>query len=169
MSLSKLTFGLVLLLPLAVGCGGGPSVGAIPATGIVTLDGKPLDGATVSFVPDSDEARSASGLTDATGAFRLTSLAPGDGAVPGKYKITVSKVSSGPAEEAAPTSQEEAMKKLQEKSKAGGSSAFYSSTPSFTVKQTLPARYADSKTSGLQAEVKKGSDNKFTFALTTSG
>jgi hypothetical protein len=169
MSLSKLTLGLVLLLPLAVGCGGGPSVGAIPATGVVTLDGKPVDGATISFVPDSDEARSASGLTDATGVFRLTSLSPGDGAVPGRYKVAISKLTSGPAEEAAPTSQEEAMKQIQDKSKQGGSSAFYSSTPNFTVKETLPERYSDAKTSGLNAEVKKGSDNKFTFALTTSG
>jgi hypothetical protein len=132
------------------------------------LDGKPLDGATVAFIPDSDGARSASGLTDASGNFRLTTVQPGDGATPGKYKITVSKIVADSAPPATPKTQEEAMKQLSQKAQSGGSAAFMPTGPK-PVKETLPSRYSNAATSGLQQEVKSSGENKFTIALTTSG
>jgi hypothetical protein len=70
----------------AVGCGSGLS----SAEGVVTLDGSPVEGATVTFVPASGEGMSASGQTDSNGKFRLsTSGKPG--AKAGDYKVTVIK------------------------------------------------------------------------------
>src|SRR5262245_12374499 len=69
----------------ALGCGQGKTV---KVEGVVTLDGKPLPAATVTFVPDGN-GRAASGRTDQDGIFRLTTFRTDDGAVPGEYKVTV--------------------------------------------------------------------------------
>jgi hypothetical protein len=54
------------------------------------LDGAPLAGAAVSFVPQTQGVeRLATGRTDADGEFTLTTLRTDDGAVPGEYKVTV--------------------------------------------------------------------------------
>ncbi len=72
------------ILPFT-GCGGGMT----PVTGVVTLDGKPLAEATVTFISE-DGKTVASGQSDDTGTFTLTSgNAPG--AFPGTYKVTVTK------------------------------------------------------------------------------
>ncbi len=90
------TLGAGMLLALVqAGCGGTAEV-----KGRVTLDGKPVAGATILFVPEpGSSARPATGFTDAEGNFRLTTFRPNDGAVVGAYKIVVTKsegVSSPP-------------------------------------------------------------------------
>lgn len=76
-------------LVLAAGCGGGIAK-AVKVKGNVTLDGKPLAGATVSFIPrDKSGGRAASGRTDTSGDFQLTTFRTDDGAVPGEYKVIV--------------------------------------------------------------------------------
>jgi len=77
-----------------VGCGGKP--GPVPVQGTVLLDGKPLEGATVSFVPEGGTGRSASGFTDKDGVFHLMTTNPNDGAVPGNYRVTVTKADIDP-------------------------------------------------------------------------
>jgi len=68
------------------GCGGGK----VKVTGVVLLDGKPVEGAVVTFHPaDPGKGHQASGTTDAEGVFRLSTTKPDDGAVPGDYKVTV--------------------------------------------------------------------------------
>jgi len=82
---------LHLLLPAflltAAGCGRGPG-SPVKVEGVVTLDGKPLPGATVTFAP-VEGGRPASGRTDADGSFRLTTFRSDDGALPGEYKVIV--------------------------------------------------------------------------------
>jgi len=69
------------------GCGGG---GKVKVSGVVTLDGGPVEGATVTFVPvDKGSGQMASGTTDKEGVFRLSTSKPDDGAFPGEYKVTV--------------------------------------------------------------------------------
>ena len=78
---------LPVLVLTQAGCG--PTV---TVKGVVTLDGNPLPGATVLFVPEAGGAgRPASGLSDDAGHFRLTTYRPGDGAVPGTYRVVVTK------------------------------------------------------------------------------
>ena len=86
----------LLLLPLAsVGCG---DAKAVKIQGAVTLDGKPLAGATVTFLPFNEkEGRAAGGRTESDGSFRLTTFKTNDGALPGQYRVTVVMPDDDPA------------------------------------------------------------------------
>ena len=83
--------GLAILLAAAAGCGG--KYTPVPVSGVVTLDGKPVEGATVYFyaVGDEKEGRPAHGTTDKNGEFRLSTLGHEDGALPRNYKVVVTK------------------------------------------------------------------------------
>jgi hypothetical protein len=86
-----------LLLVSVLGCGGR---GAKPVKGIVTLEGNPVAGATVVLMPEGD-GRPASGCTDSHGAFQLMTFQPGDGAMPGAYRVVINKTMAAPDAEAA--------------------------------------------------------------------
>ena len=80
---------------LIVGCGGSSELAE--SSGVVTIDGKPLDDAIVTFKLKDSTVRSApfksQGKTDAGGSFRLTTLIAGsrrDGAIVGTHYATVS-------------------------------------------------------------------------------
>jgi hypothetical protein len=73
----------------STGCGGGPSMSKVE--GIVTLDGKPVNGATVMFEPETKGCRQASGRSGEDGVFHLTTFNTNDGAQAGTYKIVVTK------------------------------------------------------------------------------
>jgi hypothetical protein len=125
----------VIFLPLALcvlGCNHENRLkGLVPAEGIVYYDGKPLDGATVNFIPQTPDQRSAVGRTDAAGKFVLTTLTPNDGAAPGEYQATVSKMSDAVWNESM-TEQESAKSKDD-------------------VKPLIPAKYSIPAKSGLTA------------------
>jgi hypothetical protein len=76
---------------LMAGCGGGVSLH--PVNGIVTLDGAPLDGAAVTFLPDvGTKTLGGMARTGAGGKFTLVGAKGEIGLAPGKYKVTVSKM-----------------------------------------------------------------------------
>ncbi|MCI0458408.1 MAG: carboxypeptidase-like regulatory domain-containing protein [Gemmataceae bacterium] len=80
---------------LAVGCGGSGDSSAVPVNGIVTLDGAPLDGATVVFIPEDKAAREGTtgghAKTGTDGKFVILGTKGQSGLAPGQYKVTVSK------------------------------------------------------------------------------
>lgn len=81
-----------LSLTFFVGCGGG--VGGpptVPAEGIVTLDGTPVEGATIVFIDANGSSNSGNGATDAEGKFSLSFVEGKGGIVPGTYMATVQK------------------------------------------------------------------------------
>ncbi len=82
---------LVVATVLATGCGsGGP---LLPAHGIVTLDGRPLDGAAVTFYPEPGVAvTGGTALTGTDGKFVILGAKGQNGLAPGRYKVTVSKL-----------------------------------------------------------------------------
>lgn len=146
--MQKSAFALVTLLMfggLIAGCGsGGPAT--VKVRGIVNLDGKPLEGATVGFTP-KDGGRPAMGTTDASGQFALTTFTPGDGAVIGTHTVTVSKIRS--------TGQQ-----IDASTVPAGSNAMPLSGPTspgaIKIEWVVPPKYADPKTSGFTVEVKRG-------------
>jgi hypothetical protein len=85
---------LVLLLVLGLGCGSGKPEGPelVPVTGTVLLDGKPLPGADVTFVPtENTPGMGGSARTDEEGKFELTYARGDSGAPAGQYRVTVSR------------------------------------------------------------------------------
>lgn len=144
---------LLLLLTASsvwIGCGGPARLdGVIAATGVVTYQGQPVADATVVFAPQGP-GRAACGRTDAHGRFQLTTLVSGDGLMPGKYQVTVSKT-----EVAGAMTEEESQAYFQKHGKP----------PKVTTKETLPAKYKTAATSGLTAEVTSGGKNDFTLDL----
>ncbi len=78
---------LSALILTAAGCGGKGSLSKV--SGVVTLDGVPLSGATVSFVPVDGKGRVASGQSGSDGSFELTTFRTDDGAYSGDYRVVV--------------------------------------------------------------------------------
>lgn len=123
---------------ISAGCGSGRPE-TVKVTGTVTLDGTPVEGATVAFF-HPDAGQPARGVTDASGTFTLTTFEAGDGAILGQHKVAVSKIDesaqapSGDSEFDTPSSNED----LSE-----------------TAKFLLPAIYSSPSTSGLTVEVTK--------------
>ena len=88
-SMIRLTLRLASLMALvSLGCGGGVGPKLVPAEGVLTLNGKPLVGATVVFHPENNKTQEGIGLTDDKGAF-VVRTSTRAGAIPGKYKVTV--------------------------------------------------------------------------------
>lgn len=118
----------------------------IPVRGVVTLDGKPVEGATVGFAPKA-AGRPATGTTDAAGQFSLTTFEPGDGAVPGEHVVTVSKIkSSGQQFDMSSVPAGSDAMPLSGATPAGG----------IKIQWEVPPKYADPKTSGFTINVKSG-------------
>jgi hypothetical protein len=93
----RLPLGLVLgsAFILLAGCGSGPKYA--PVSGRVTLNGKPLANATVSFQPIAHEgsieaAPGSSGKTNANGEYTLSVSPSQSGAWVGKHRVMVSSL-----------------------------------------------------------------------------
>jgi hypothetical protein len=93
-TLLRRTLWLFAAALVMAGCGpAGPDVQFVE--GVVTLDGKPLDGATVTFAAVDKTGIPAAGKTDAEGRFRLNATQGkkyGKGTVVGDYVVTVTKL-----------------------------------------------------------------------------
>jgi hypothetical protein len=77
------------------GCGGDETsrIKLVPVSGTVTLNGKPLEGAEVTFTPDAGNAKATPGsdVTGPEGNFKVIYRGR-SGLAPGKYKVLVSKL-----------------------------------------------------------------------------
>jgi hypothetical protein len=81
-----------ILQPRSLGADEAPLV---KVTGVVRLDGRPLPGATVAFLPLAKDGRKATGKTDKEGKYEMTTKRDSDGAEPGKYQVTISLIRDG--------------------------------------------------------------------------
>lgn len=161
-------FTCVMVVAAAVlailGCKGGRVTNAVPVSGLVTLDDQPEEGATVLFAPTGGGGSAASGTTDASGRFRLTTLDPNDGAIPGSYLVGVTKTEGKSIVEdvikPGMTYDEQMKATMAARAKAGAKA-----TAKF--KELLPAKYANPGTSTFKADVVKGEKNEFKFPMTS--
>jgi hypothetical protein len=81
---------LAAVLLALVGCG--PRVSYAPVQGKVSLDGKPLAGVKVWFYPLTEgntDLPFATGTTDSSGVYTLTSNNGRDGAMVGKHRVVL--------------------------------------------------------------------------------
>jgi hypothetical protein len=79
---------LLLVAPLGVAACGSGGVAKSPAEGTVSFKGQPLATGQVQFQPEAPNAPSATGLVE-NGKFTLGTEVDGDGAPPGKYRVSV--------------------------------------------------------------------------------
>lgn len=140
-----------------MGCGrSGPPVQMI--RGVVTLDGKPIEGVAVTFTPVVAGAGiQAFGTTQADGSYALSAFRgakPGTGTIVGEYLVTCTKTlgDERPAEvppppDDAPVAEYEAWRKDEAKRQRA------KPTP---IQYLVPKAYGDSETSGLKVTVTKG-------------
>ncbi|MEX2120893.1 MAG: carboxypeptidase-like regulatory domain-containing protein [Pirellulales bacterium] len=120
----------------------------IPVSGTITMDGAPVSGATVAFLPRHRECKQAYGYTDDKGNFTLSTYfnpkySP-DGALSGDYAVVVSKRD---------------WQRINRRH-----DLTFEGVPASEIKHLLPEEYS-SLESGLTATVKKGADNQFLFDL----
>ena len=132
-----------MLTALAAGCGGTAKTAAV--SGHVTYKSKPVPKANVSFTPVEGASRAATGLTDSNGQFTLGTFSTSDGALVGKYRVSI--IARGP----------------DRPLKAGetGSGMPGEMMPGDPV---IPTKYFAPDSSGLTYEVKRGS-NRADFDL----
>jgi hypothetical protein len=118
---------LVAAMQLA-GCGGSRTS---PVEGTVLLDGKPVAGASIQFIAQG-KGRDATGETDASGQFTMSTYKPRDGVLPGSYKVVIAPP-TGPIDITPYASAEEAMAAASKSPPKKNSDK-----PSFPEKYTRP-------------------------------
>jgi len=124
-------------------------------TGKVTLSGKPVANADVTFIHDESK-RAAFGKTNAEGVYKLTTFAANDGAVEGKHSIKVVDI---PPPATTPALADTESPEYQ----PPGIGQDTMPKP----KSNLPAKYSDAATSGLFGVVNAdGGENVIDLQLT---
>jgi hypothetical protein len=130
------------VVAMVAGCGSPQGREMVDVSGEVTLDGSPVEGASVTFHPleTSEGALACQAVTDADGRFRLTThLGKGrfeHGIAPGHYDVVVTKLDT--------------------------------SAVSSTIappRNLLPKKYGNASTSGLAADVQIGKASEHNFHL----
>ncbi len=130
------------------GCGGADTGKAlpktVPVTGTVKLDGQPIEGAAVMFVPSGDtKGIECVGRTDSTGVYSLKQLRGADGAPLGTYKVVINRfLKNG--------------KPVTATDGGGGGAGI--------IAESLPPKYSNSTMTTLKATVAKAGD-KIDFDL----
>ena len=128
------------------GCSNSSKPPTYPVTGTVTMQGKPVAGAAITFVPTT-EGEAASAITDSEGKYALTTWAAGDGARPGEYRVKVSKQEQqavDPSKLVQNLSTEEEQKIYVENKK-----------PAPPAKSLIPSKFENEETSGLVHKVEE--------------
>ena len=141
---------LAMAVLLLVGCDSGPAgPPLVPVEGTVTLDGKPLSGATLLFQPQGNTAgQGGTARTDAAGKFALTSFDLKDkGTAAGNYRVVISKKANPDGSDFAPSPDQDPML------------AAY--------KEVLPPQYADDAQTTLSAEVPPEGVKNLEFKLSS--
>jgi hypothetical protein len=135
---------------MVVGCGGETGPEVYPVAGTVLYRGEPVEGAVVAFQSEN-ATKLATGTTDPQGRFELSTYEPGDGAVPGKHKVTVTKIAQAGGGSSGTASMEEAYQSTQAPAEA---------------KNQLPSKYEVAGTSPLEFTVSADDTNDFKIELT---
>lgn len=140
---------VVSLVVFVVGCG--PDSGMAPVRGKVTIEGEPLAEAAVGFT-SLENNQTAIGKTGPDGSYTLTTRKPGDGALVGEHKVSITAVTLVESPKA---------KAMKEKH---GSLAAEMPLPPPKEEWLAPKKYSDPDTSGLSFTVERGK-NEANFDL----
>ncbi|WP_437222227.1 carboxypeptidase regulatory-like domain-containing protein [Planctomicrobium sp. SH661] len=83
-SIQKICAAIVVI---CLGCGGSNGPKLVPVRGMITLDGKPLDRASITFHPE--QGRPSVGFSDDEGKYELQYSFDRAGAMPGRHLVTI--------------------------------------------------------------------------------
>lgn len=115
-----------------------------PASGVVTLDGKPVPQGSLLFVPVVPGPPGQANLKP-DGTFVAGTYEATDGLIPGEYRVAISgQMEIDPEVTGTPMAENVSKVKAPEQ---------------------LPIKFGDDKSSGLTASIKKGEKNVLTFDL----
>jgi len=148
--------GLAALVVAVVGCCQGTTTlqeGAAKTTVTVTMDGNPVEGASVSFTPTAG-GRSATGRTDESGQAEMWTTSAGDGVMAGEYLVSVVKTEVDPS-----TVVEDPQAYYEEHRRP---------PPAPKKIAIVPQEYANPKKSGLTATVELDAENDVKLELSSS-
>lgn len=138
---------LMLTTCLVVGCGGGTAQPVAPASGVVTLDGKPIDGVSITLIPKdgTSSGRISYGLTDAEGRFELRVSPDRSGAIIGAHWVQLEKL----------TQQD------------GSPIPAGASPDEVAASNQLPQAYADAGSTPISAEIPESGTSDLAFDLSS--
>jgi hypothetical protein len=141
--ISRYVWCLLLILCLVVfGCSHGVIGGLVPCYGSVTLDGVPLDGATIGFTPVNAAGevdvskRGGTAISNSNGHFTIKTASDSPGIAKGTYKVNVGKMVDGQSTE--------------------GKSP---------IPQSITGKYAVAETSDLNVEIPAGGNKRIKLEL----
>ncbi len=124
----------------------------VPAKGIVTYRGNPLEKAMVVLQPRDADGVAASALTNSKGEFELQAFPPDAGAVPGSYMVIIVKTNADdPKHNPKPVSNDDP--------------AYGKETTGPTPVSLIPVKYNDPNRSGLSAEIPAAGTSELKFEL----
>lgn len=153
-----------LLVGLVCFAGCGSDDGHRKVTGKVTMNGEPVDGASLMFYAQDSTGEGGGGKTDASGNYSITApSAVKGGLFPGEYKVTIAKYAEVVDEDQqAYESGEITYDELQERKAAKGP---YGKVE--TGELLTPAQYSNTNATPLTVTVTDDSkQNVFDFDLT---
>ena len=142
------------LCAIVAGCGGGDDAfkkarpKTVSSTGTITFKGEPLKFATIVLEPQVEGGVAAMGRSDGEGHFYVSAFPPDPGAVPGSYRVSVTKTQApkttdaDPANHDAPVEEEPA-----------------------EPKSLIPLEYGAFDTSGLTIEIPAEGSEALTLVL----
>lgn len=144
----------LLLLP---GCG--PAMPkTVTASGTLTMDGEPLDGASITLLHESGVTATAK--TDSNGRFSLRTVVGSDmvdGAMPGLHQVGVAKtITEGGSEIQAGESERDMVKRM-----AG------SMTSAIKQKYVVPQQFGNPQSSKLSLDVPGAGSDKLSLDIKT--
>ena len=159
----RASFSALFVVALSLsGCGTGVDFKTVPASGILTMDGAPVEGAGVTFM-SKEKNRVAEGKTDASGRFTLKTVVGKimlDGAVVGAHKVSVAKTENTGkgAEKVAGESDREMVGRM-----AGQAT----NTSGIKQKFIIPEKFNSPEYSGLTADVPEGGTKDIEIKVTS--
>ncbi len=81
---------LALVLGISLcGCGGDSGPTLVQLSGTILFEGHPIPPGTLTFIPKEGKGPTATGTISDAGHFTVSTHRPGDGIVPGEYRIRV--------------------------------------------------------------------------------
>jgi hypothetical protein len=89
-----LVLSFCLMHSIWIGCGSSDNVAVFPVKGTVNFNGKPmLGGGSISLIPTGkQEGATAGGEIKADGTYELSTYKPGDGSMPGDFRVVINQV-----------------------------------------------------------------------------